>query len=249
MVRAFSFFHWQIQKKIHSLNDNSANHVLMVDDDILLHKLVGEYVCTRGCVLHSLICGEDMLTYLQQQQPQLIALDIMMPGRDGLYWLAWLREHYPHLPVLLLSSKASAGDRLKGLELGAADYLIKPFHPKELLIRIKHILRREPASNRLLIQIGEFQFDPTQECLLTHETQIRLTTLETRLLTFFCQNAGHILSRDAISHALNGNEHQPLNRSIDMAVNRLRKKLNEDLAAPRHLHTVWRKGYRFVINP
>lgn len=229
--------------------DNCIHHILLVDDDILLRVLLEEFVVTHGCLLHSLGQGDHLVEYLQNQQPDLIALDIMMPGKDGLYWLAWLRDHYPLLPVLLLSTKASARDRLKGLELGAEDYLIKPFHPKEFLIRAGHILRNKSIPRRTLTQIGEYQFDPLHECLFHHDRQIRLTTLETRLLSFFCQNAGQTLTRDAISHALTGNEHQPLNRSIDMAINRLRKKLGENLTAPKHLYTVWRKGYRFVIQP
>lgn len=230
------------------IND-CTHHILLVDDDILLRVLLEEFVVMHGCVLHSLGQGDEMVEYLQGQQPDLIALDIMMPGKDGLYWLGWLRDNHPLMPVLLLSTRASARDRLKGLELGADDYLIKPFHPKEFLIRVGHILRNTAMPRSILTQIGEYQFDPVHECLFHRDAQIRLTTLETRLLSFFCQHSGQTLTRDAISHALTGNEHQPLNRSIDMAVNRLRKKLGEDLAAPKHLHTVWRKGYRFVINP
>lgn len=230
------------------LNGKTINHILLVDDDVLLHKLLEEYFNIHGHHLYSLKEGEGIGNFLQQRRPDMIILDIMMPGKDGLYWLGWLRTHYPQIPVLLLSAKRTAHDRVKGFELGAADYLIKPFHPKELLIRVNNILHNRQIADNKLIKLGNYLFDPTQEKLLNNNTQIKLSTLESHLLLFFCQNAGQTLTRDDISYALNGNEHHPMNRSIDMAVTRLRKKLGDDKDAPQYLHTVWRKGYRLTLN-
>ncbi len=231
------------------LNNNSPYRVLLVDDDVLLHKLLEEYFVAHGYQIQALTSGEEISKVLQHYQPGIILMDIMMPGKDGLHWLGWLKERYPHIPVLLLSAKKSAQERLHGLELGAEDYLIKPFHPKELLIRISNILRHQAPANGEPIQIGDYLFDHVQERLVNHETCIKLSTQETRLLQFLCRNAGQILTRDAISYAMNGNEHHPMNRSIDMQINRLRKKLGDDPANPVHLHTVWRKGYRLILNP
>lgn len=230
------------------LNNTPTCQILLVDDDLLLHKLLEEYFVELGYQIHALPNGEEISDFFQHHQPDIILLDIMMPGgKDGLYWLGWLKEQYPQIPVMLLSAKKSAQERLQGLEIGADDYLTKPFHPKELLIRIRNIMRHAPQKNGHMIQIGSNLFDPTRERLERDNTIIKLTTQESSLLLFFCQNSGQTLTRDAISHAMNGNEHQPMNRSIDMTINRLRKKLGDDATDPQHLCTVWRKGYRLTL--
>lgn len=221
--------------------------ILLVDDDVVLHALLQEYLTEHHYRIHTLLNGEEIDSFCQNSQPDLILLDIMLPGKDGLYWLEWIKKHHPHLPVMLLSAKKSADERLAGLEVGADDYLTKPFHPKELLIRLQKIIRN-PAPPNNLIAIGDNLFDPLHEKLERDGTVIKLTTQENRLLQFFCQNAGQVLTRDAISHAMNGNEHPPLNRSIDMTINRLRKKLGDDAHDPQHLRTIWRKGYRLLLN-
>ncbi len=238
-----------------SINHYEHHHtprqeILLVDDDVVLHALLQEYLTAHHYHIHTLLSGEELEGFCQYSQPDLILLDIMLPGKDGLHWLEWIKKNHPHLPVMLLSAKKSADERLAGLEVGADDYLTKPFHPKELLIRIQHIMRHQPSqSNDPLIVIGDSLFNPVHENLRRDNTVIKLTTQENRLLQFFCQNAGQILTRDAISHALNGNDHPPLNRSIDMTINRLRKKLGDDADNPQHLRTVWRKGYRLMLNP
>lgn len=222
--------------------------VLLVDDDILLQELLEVYLRDHNFHIHSLPCGEKMGEFLQHQTPNLILLDIILPGKDGLYWLAWSKEHYPHIPVILLSAKKSADERLHGLESGADDYLTKPFHPKELIIRIQHIMRHTPlATSYRTYQIGDKLFDPIHERLECESSHIKLTTQENTLLHFLCQHSGQILTRDSISHAVTGHEHHPLNRSIDMTINRLRKKLGDNASTPRYLCTVWRKGYRLIL--
>ncbi|OQX05138.1 MAG: hypothetical protein BWK73_34420 [Thiothrix lacustris] len=234
----------------HEHHGTPSHQILLVDDDVVLHALLQEYLTAHDYGLHSFFNGEEIVDFCQHYQPDLVLLDIMLPGKDGLYWLEWIKKHHPHLPVMLLSAKKSANERLAGLERGANDYLTKPFHPKELLIRIQNILRHIPDKpDKHLIPIGDNWFDPLHEKLERDHTAIRLTTQEARLLQFFCQNAGQILTRDAISQAINGNDHPPLNRSIDMTINRLRKKLGDDAHNPRHLRTIWRKGYRLTLSP
>jgi DNA-binding response OmpR family regulator len=229
---------------------NMPNHqILLVDDDIVLHTLLQEYLTAHNYHIHSLLNGEEIDSFCRDYQPDLVLLDIMLPGNDGLHWLKWIKKHHPNLPVMLLSAKKSADERLAGLEIGADDYLTKPFHPKELLIRIQNIIRHIPAKPNDLIAIGDNLFNPLHEKLERDDTTIKLTTQEARLLQFFCQNAGQVLTRDAISHAINGNEHLPLNRSIDMTINRLRKKLGDDANNPQYLRTIWRKGYRLTLTP
>ena len=228
-------------------HNTPRREILLVDDDVVLHALLQEYLTAHHYHIHTLLSGEEIEGFCQYSQPDLILLDIMLPGKDGLHWLEWIKKNHPHLPVMLLSAKKSADERLAGLEVGADDYLIKPFHPKELLIRLQKIIRHPPTPNNL-IAIGDNLFYPLHEKLERDGTVIKLTTQETRLLEFFCQNAEQVLTRDAISHAMSGNEHLPLNRSIDMTINRLRKKLGDDAHAPQHLRTIWRKGYRLLIN-
>ncbi|SEA18229.1 two-component system, OmpR family, phosphate regulon response regulator OmpR [Thiothrix caldifontis] len=230
------------------INAISNRQILLVDDDLLLHKLLAEYLLGHHYHLHTLPNGEGISNFCQHQQPDIILLDIMMPGEDGIHWLKWLKANHPTIPVMLLSAKKSAQERLQGLEVGADDYLTKPFHPKELLIRMHNIMRHQPVKHIQTIKIGSNVFDPEQEKLERDNTIIKLTAQETSLLRFLCQNAGQILTRDAISHAINGNDYHPLNRSIDMTINRLRKKLGDDAHSPQYLRTIWRKGYRLTLN-
>ncbi|MBJ6611715.1 MAG: response regulator transcription factor [Candidatus Thiothrix moscowensis] len=226
---------------------HDSRNILIVDDDSVLQKLLEEYLPLHGFAVQGIANGDKIEDYLYAYSPALVVLDIVLPGKSGLYWLKHLKTVYPQLPVLVLSAQGNATDRLRGLELGANDYLPKPFHPKELLIRIRNILHSHPLSSTGTIRIGDHLFDPERELLLRKDGTIKLTSLDSLLLNFFCQHPGKVLSRDAISHALHGNDHAPLDRSIDMRINRLRKKLESDLDNPRHLHTVWRKGYRFIL--
>ncbi|HRJ54274.1 MAG TPA: response regulator transcription factor [Candidatus Thiothrix moscowensis] len=225
---------------------HDSRNILIVDDDSVLQKLLEEYLPLHGFAVQGIANGDKIEDYLYAYSPALVVLDIVLPGKSGLYWLKHLKTVYPQLPVLVLSAQGNAIDRLRGLELGASDYLTKPFHPKELLIRIRNILYGYPTTSHGTLRIGEHLFDPERELLLSKGGVVKLTSLDNQLLHFFCQHPGKILSRDAISHALHGNDHAPLDRSIDMRINRLRKKLEADLSNPRHLHTVWRKGYRFT---
>lgn len=207
--------------------------------------MLEEYLSPHGFDISCLSNGDGIEASLTARMPTLILLDVILPGKNGLYWLAFLKKNYPHLPVIILSAQSEANDRLRGLELGADDYLVKPFHPKELLIRIRKALGiNQPESNGY-IKIGDQFFNPDRELLLSKGQTIKLTTLDTKLLTFLCQNAGQTLSRDAISQALHGSEIDPMDRKIDMQITRLRKKIEPDPGTPQHLHTVWRKGYRF----
>lgn len=230
------------------MNKHKPYHVLLVDDDKLLCALIDKFSSDYPFFFKSLTNGEALVPYLEQEVPNFIVLDIMLPGRDGLYWLAWLKSHYAEIPILLLSARSSAQDRVQGLELGADDYLVKPFHPKELMIRVQNILRHHingMAEDQF--QIGVYLFDAKHGYLLKEGVTTKLSTRETALLLLFCQHAGQVLSRDDIWQALHGIEHHPLNRNIDMLVNRLRKKLTDHSTNPAYLQTVWNRGYRLVL--
>lgn len=225
-----------------------GHSILIVDDDLVLQELLGQFLHQQGFQVTHAKNGEEASRILPQHTPALIILDIIMPGKNGLYWLQWIKQNCPHMPVLILSSQSSDQERIQGLELGAEDYLTKPFHPRELLIRVRNILRLYSNNGKKTFMIGSCLFDPERELLIRWETvPTKLTPADTQLLLFFCQNAGQTLTRDAISHALHGNEHNPLDRKIDMQINRLKKRIGNTIDVSKHLQTVWRKGYRFIL--
>ncbi|MFN3785515.1 MAG: response regulator transcription factor [Thiothrix sp.] len=222
---------------------------MLICNDIPLLEQLETLLVTQAIHLQSLPSVERLGVVVSQCLPHLIVLDSGMDDTDTLSVLGWLRNTYPQIPVLVLASDTQPVQRLQWLEQGATDYLLKPFHPRELFIRILSLLPAKPMDQSLLVISPYCQFDPVNECLFRNGQRVRLTHLEARLLLFFYHHIGQVLTRDAISQALNGTDLHPLNRSIDMAVNRLRKKLGESQRNPRHLLTVWRKGYRFVVYP
>lgn len=227
--------------------------VLVIDDDPMLQTFVETFLVAHGYRVFRAENGESARAVLASQTPDIITLDIIMPGKDGLFWLKWLNQNYPQIPVIILSCKTSPDERVAGLDMGADDYLSKPFHPRELLIRIRNILNRSSAEipdQQPVLKIGSCHFYPEQALLVNTENnalQIKLSSLESHLLWFLYRHAGTTLTRDAISLDIYGMEHNPLDRRIDMQMNRLRKKLDTLTDASNHLHTVWRKGYRFTV--
>ncbi len=223
-----------------------TSNILLVDDDEVLQKLLQEFLAQQGYVVHSLFTGESIADFLSVNTVDLIVLDILLPGQNGLYWLKWLKNKHPQLPVLILSSQKTVDDRIAGLESGADDYLIKPFHMTELLLRLKTILRNHPSSPNEAASSYDYCFDAEHALFFRHGKAIKLTTTETKLMKFLFDNVGKVVSRDAISEALRGSSHHPLDRSIDVHMNRLRKKIEEKPSLPKYLNTVWGKGYRFL---
>lgn len=225
--------------------------LLLVDDDELLHTLfegfTQDYYQTT-----TLNTGEALPIYLQTHNPDLIILDVMLPGENGWYWLNWLQDQYAHIPTIMLSVKGSTEDRIQGLQLGAYDYLPKPFDQQELLLRINNVLRcHKPAIYRTTLKFGSFIFDQTKETLRpvdAPQTIIPLSPTEARLIHFFYTHEGEVATRDMISLYLHGTEHNPLNRSIDVHIGRLRKKLDAHRppATPTLIQTIRGKGYKYT---
>lgn len=215
---------------------------------MVLQALLASFLPMHGFVVQSARNTDQAHSLMAKTHPMLVVLDILAPSMNGLAWIQQLRQQHATLPIIIASSQSSYRDRIQALEQGANDYIAKPFHPKELLIRIHRILHHH-SMDAASISIGSWQFFP-EEALLRdtqgHET--KLTTTEAKLLLFFHQNAGKVLSRDAISMHLYGIEDKPLDRRIDMRINRLRKKLEPNTKAEhaKHLRTVWQQGYRFT---
>lgn len=220
-------------------------HLLIVDDDERLRELLAKFLRTNDFIVSTAKNVPQAKEVLSLFDVDLIILDIMMPGEDGLSYLKTLRSTNL-TPVLLLSAKWETHERIDGLEKGADDYLPKPFNPKELLLRIRSILRRMPAIGSQNILFGEFSFDPQQGLLLQGSVPLSLSSAEQSLLKIFAKNLGRPLSREDLSSL----SPFPLNpRSIDVQVARLRRKIEPDPANPQYLKTVRHAGYVFWAKP
>lgn len=238
------------------------NRVLLIDDDVSLRDLLQTYLESAGyCVLAVEESGK-FWDGINTWSPDIIILDLMLAADNGLTLLQKLRQHAIKIPVLILSAKGSADDRIAGLELGADDYLPKPFEPRELLIRLRNLLRRPyyqqtrlPESptvassyKKLYCCFDDFQFDPENNLLIYQQQQVAISSREASLLRLFCEHQGTILSRDFLMRSLKGYDYSPFDRSIDVAVARLRKKLEKLVPNSQLIRTVWGKGYQ-LVNP
>ena len=221
----------------------TQTHLIVIDDDDRIRDLLKQYLSRQG---HSVTTAPDAATARKLFQTfsfDLVILDIMMPGEDGLSLLKALREDGNDSPVLLLTARGQASDRIEGLKLGADDYLPKPFEPEELALRVSAIIRRShvpPPPEE--IEMSGLVFEPAKGLLSGPDGHIRLTDSELQLLSILAQNAGEPISREALAaESSNGTE-----RSIDVQVTRLRKKIEPDPRNPIHIQTVRGIGYRLM---
>ena len=222
--------------------------ILIVDDDLELASMLGEYLHAEGMQVAHHASGNGVDLALAQHRPDLLILDVMLPGEDG---HALARRLSGQLPILMLSARGTDIDRILGLEFGADDYLCKPFNPRELLARVRALLRRgTSAASRPpeTLYFGDFELRLAQRRLLRDGAEISLTNAEFSLLKILVLNAGRVMSRDDLLAAAD-NERLPFDRSIDARVARLRKRIEADPANPRYLRTVWGAGYLFVAQP
>lgn len=219
--------------------------LLIIDGDEMLQSSLHHYLGMHYFCIKFLPDAHELPMLLGKNRIDLIVLDAMLPSQSGLYWLKWLRRYHPHIPVIIASAKADEHDRLIGLENGARDYLVKPFQCKELLIRIKNILGTSPADHYdKIIQIGDLKLDTETRLLIKRDREIKLTELETNILKLLHINFGAVISRDDIMRQIRRTSHNPLDRSIDIHINKLRKKIEDNPAEPSHIRTVRGKGYR-----
>ncbi|MGE0753589.1 MAG: response regulator [Alphaproteobacteria bacterium] len=220
---------------------NATPHVLVVDDDDRLRRLLEKFLREQGFVVTTVSGTKEARRALETLQFDALVLDVMMPGETGLEFLAALQPSV-RPPVLMLSAMGEADDRIKGLEVGADDYLAKPFEPKELVLRIQSILRRnteEPAAPGRLV-FGENIFDMHNGQLQRSHQSIALTSGEVGMMRLLGQKAGLPVSRDELAATLPGTVSE---RSVDVHITRLRKKIEEHEGKPVHLQTVRGKGY------
>ncbi len=222
-------------------------HILIVDDDDRLRALLKRFLSGEQYMVTAAADAAEARRLIKWFTFDVMVLDIMMPGEDGLSLLKSIARER-RLPVLMLSAMGDAKDRIKGLEIGAEDYLPKPFEPAELLLRIKTILRRQPPPHNTAtaIAFGDCRFEPAASRLICKGEDISLTSSEAALLMLLAQSPGSPMSRGALAAAMPGSGSE---RSVDVQVTRLRKKIGEPEGKPLHLKTVRGAGYVLYGKP
>jgi DNA-binding response OmpR family regulator len=235
-------------------HNNATSLILIVDDDPGIRRLLTRYLTEQGYQTAAVSDGKGMDQWLQSNQPDLIILDLMLPGEDGLSLTRKIRAT-GNTPIIMLTARGEEVDRIVGLEMGADDYLPKPFNPRELLARIRAVLRRGAAPAEVsssladkLIRFGDFTLNIASMELLHRGNKVVLTTGEIELLIVLAQNPERVLTRDQLMDKLSGGIRDPFDRSIDVRITRLRSKIEKKPSAPQFIHTVWGKGYRFIPN-
>jgi two-component system phosphate regulon response regulator OmpR len=227
---------------------DSPTRILVVDDDAELRRLLTDYLRREGYEVAGVEDGTAMDAWLEDNTADLLILDLMLPGEDGLTVARRLRQE-SQIPIVMVSARGEDVDRIVGLEVGADDYLAKPFNPRELLARIRAVLRRQsqaPAATGDLAEFGDYRFDVARRELLKNGAPVALTAGEFDLLHILTENPNRVLDRDRLLDLLKGYERSPFDRSIDVQVARLRAKIEPDTKHPRYIRTVWGKGYMFT---
>ena len=228
--------------------------ILVVDDDLRLRDLLKRYLGEQGFAVDTVPDAPAMDRQMQRVRYDLMVLDLMLPGEDGLAVCRRLRQSGDGIAVIMLTAKGDDVDRIVGLEMGADDYLAKPFNPRELVAHIHAVLRRQapqerpgaPSTQPQLVAFGPFELDLSTRTLRRDGTPVPLTTGEFALLKVLVQHPREPMSRDKLMELARGRELEHTDRSIDVQVSRLRKLLGEDPQSPRYVQTVWGFGYVFV---
>lgn len=229
--------------------DAVPSRILVVDDDPGMRSLLEAYLGDSGFAVETAADGAAMWATLAQGMPDAIVLDLMLPGEDGLSLARRLRSQ-SNVPILMLSARGEEVDRVVGLEMGADDYLAKPFSPRELLARLRALLRRSQGQVELppeeaLPSFGPFQLDAASHRLLQDGVEVKLSTAEFALLLIFVEHPLRVLSRDTLIDMLKGYERDPFDRSVDTRVTRLRRKIEPHPGEPVYIRTVRGEGYLF----
>lgn len=229
----------------------TANRLLIVDDDPGVRRMLVEYLGGHGFEISEADSGRAMREKIAQSVPDLVLLDLGLPGEDGLSLARWLRERY-HCGIVMVTGSAGTVDRIVGLEVGADDYIGKPFEPRELLARIKSVLRRlQPATTARAaaarVRVGRCELDVAARRLIDADGRdVPLTAMEFDLLQAFIEHPNQVLTRDRLLNLTRDRDWEPFDRSIDIRITRLRRKIESDPDSPRTIQTVRGAGYMFV---
>ncbi len=231
-----------------------TDKILVTDDDTRIRDLLRRYLTQEGFEVILAEDGKALTRALLRDSVDLIVLDLMMPGEDGLSICRRLRAANDKTPIIMLTAKGEDVDRIVGLEVGADDYLAKPFNPRELLARVHAVLRRRPpaevpgapSSEDETVNFGPFVFDMGKRTLHKNGEELALTTGEFAMLKALVRHPRQPMSREKLAQLARGRGFEPFDRSLDVQISRLRKMVEADPAVPRHIQTVWGVGYVFV---
>jgi two-component system phosphate regulon response regulator OmpR len=229
------------------------NKVLIIDDDERLCKLLREYLEGNGFQVFTLVDGSEALKIIKRESPEIVVLDIMLPEKDGLEVLKEINREYS-IPVIMLTARGEDTDRIIGLELGADDYIAKPFNPRELLARMRAVMRRVTPElsevpekvNYHNIVAGGIILNGSRHTVTVNNEEMELSLTEYKILEALMKKPNVVLSRDEIMNSARGKDLMAFDRSIDVHVSKLRAKLEKDPRYPRKIKTIWGSGYMFV---
>jgi DNA-binding response OmpR family regulator len=220
--------------------------ILIIDDDAKLNQLLTDFLEDFGYKIVTVTRPEEGLRKLKQEAPDLIILDVMLPGIGGFEVCKKIRQSYT-VPIIMLTARGEVTDKVVGLELGADDYLPKPFEPRELVARIQSVLRRTNGiDNAQVKRLGRLEIDFSKRIVKLDGVIVDLTTNEFAALALLVKNSGKVLNRDQILDELRGMECDAFNRSVDITMSRLRHKLHDNPKNPSFIKTVWGTGYIFI---
>ena len=220
--------------------------ILMIEDDYRLAQMVRAYLFDAGFQVTVADTASSGLLHLGKTSFDLVLLDLMLPDADGLQTCRTIRDRHP-TPVLMLTAKGETADRIVGLEMGADDYLSKPFEARELLARIRAVLRRsQQQDHRKLLLFGRLEIDPAARMVLVDGTALDLTARQFDLLLTLARHAGRVMSREQLARLVGSEATEPLDRSIDVHIAKLRAEIEDDVKTPRRIVTVRGAGYVFA---
>jgi two-component system OmpR family response regulator len=234
------------------MNDTAPVRLLLVDDEAALREPLAEYLSRQGFDVAQAVSAAEARSQIRVDAPDLVLLDIMMPGEDGLSFCRHLVETRA-IPTIFLTARGEATDRIVGLEIGADDYVVKPFEPRELVARIRSVLRRAgrngQAAENELFEFESWKLDPLKRRLIDPEGAIvAISSVEFRLLMAFLEHPRQVLDRDRLLDMVQGREAHLFDRAVDNQVSRLRRKIELDSRNPQMIQTVWGGGYMLAAD-
>ncbi len=225
--------------------------ILVVDDEVDIVDFIGDYLTGEGYEVIKAYDGVEALNKMRQNLPDLVVLDIMLPGLDGFEVCKQIRADST-IPILMVTAKDTDVDKIVGLEIGADDYIPKPFNPRELVARVKAILRRtyrqdyQPHSQTVILEYKDLSIDTQRRRVTIEDRLLELTVKEFDLLLFLMQNPGHVYSRDHLLDSVWGQDSFVGARTVDVHIRRLREQIETDASQPQYIKTVWGVGYKFT---
>ncbi len=232
--------------------DPQAKTILVVDDENTIREVVRRYLEHGGFNVREVADGQGALDSVEGQPPDLVVLDLMLPGLDGLSVMRRLRQSHPAIPIVMLTARGETGDRILGLDLGADDYVTKPFSPQELVSRVRAVLRRSGGADHppdappaQPIHLADLHLDPASRVLSVKDEPVTLTAREFDLLWFLASHPAQVFTRDQLLDRVWGYDFYGDPSTVTVHIRRLREKIEPDASQPRYIVTVWGVGYRF----